>query len=110
MNLKKGDKGEAVKSLQTFLKIKADGIFGDITEMAVKEYQENHGLVPDGIVGKRTWTSMGLASTDNAEREDIVSESESSLSIKQNYLPDGQYIKANVKKQWIFLHLSLIHI
>jgi N-acetyl-anhydromuramyl-L-alanine amidase AmpD len=104
MILKKGSKGEAVKSLQTFLKIKPDGIFGDITEMAVKEYQENHGLVPDGIVGKRTWTSMGLASTDNAEREDIISEQEQSFTIKKNFLPEGQYIKANVKKQWIFLH------
>jgi N-acetyl-anhydromuramyl-L-alanine amidase AmpD len=104
MILKVGSKGEAVKSLQTFLNITADGIFGKNTEAAVKQYQENHGLVPDGIVGKRTWTSMGLAATDNAERPDIIEEQDITLDIKKSYLPKGQYIEANVKKQWIFLH------
>jgi len=106
MNLQRGSRGEAVKTLQTFLGLKPDGIFGSITEEAVKEYQTNHALVPDGIVGKRTWASMGLAATDNAERPDIVNEAgqEKPLDIKTSYLPKGQYVDANVNKSWIFLH------
>ncbi len=50
--LKLGSKGEAVKTLQAFLKITADGIFGPGTEKAVKDWQKSHGLIPDGIVGK----------------------------------------------------------
>ncbi|WP_448863225.1 peptidoglycan-binding domain-containing protein [Dorea sp.] len=34
---------------------KVDGIFGGGTEKAVKNLQKAHGLVQDGIVGKRTW-------------------------------------------------------
>ncbi len=102
MNLQRGSRGEAVKTLQTFLGLKPDGIFGSITEEAVKEYQINHALVPDGIVGKRTWASMGLAATDNSERPDIVNEAgqEKPLDIKTSYLPKGQYVDAQVKKSW----------
>jgi N-acetylmuramoyl-L-alanine amidase len=44
-------KGDDVKELQNLLKINADGIFGWITKNAVKKYQLEHQLVPDGIVG-----------------------------------------------------------
>ena len=40
MTLKLGSKGEAVKTLQEFLKITVDGDFGPKTELAVKEYQK----------------------------------------------------------------------
>ena len=39
--LKKGSKGESVKTLQEFLKITADGIFGINTEAAVKSWQKD---------------------------------------------------------------------
>ncbi|MBT2598608.1 MULTISPECIES: peptidoglycan-binding domain-containing protein [unclassified Oceanobacillus] len=38
--------------------VKADGIFGEKTEIAVKDYQKRHGLLVDGIVGKKTWNKM----------------------------------------------------
>ena len=32
-----------------------DGIFGPLTRSAVVKFQIDNGLVPDGIVGPRTW-------------------------------------------------------
>ena len=54
----KGSKGVAVKKIQQQLKVSADGIFGPITENAVKKFQSRNGLVVDGIVGKATWSKL----------------------------------------------------
>lgn len=64
--LKYGSKGDEVKKLQTSLGFTGkdvDGIFGDKTLSAVKDYQKNNGLTVDGIVGKNTWGSLNKAST-----------------------------------------------
>ncbi|TXH40610.1 MAG: peptidoglycan-binding protein [Desulfurellales bacterium] len=65
--LKHGSKGEAVANLQRALSAHGllkssdiDGDFGNKTEMAVKEYQANYGLRPDGIAGRNTLRSLGL--------------------------------------------------
>lgn len=63
MLLKKGSKGEDVKKLQAFLKIAADGDFGNGTDAAVKSWQAKNGLVADGIVGDKTWGKMFPSST-----------------------------------------------
>lgn len=39
-------------------KVKVDGNFGLVTERAVKSFQKNKGLKPDGIVGKKTWAAL----------------------------------------------------
>jgi hypothetical protein len=98
--LKKGSKGPAVVTLQEFLKLTADGIFGPKTESAVKSYQKKNGLVPDGVVGPKTWAHMGILNTDNAENLEV----EKALEIKKHYMPVGTYFPGPVKKQWIFLH------
>ena len=64
--LKKGSRGEDVKAVQTALHCYPDGIFGDITEEAVKDWQETHGLGVDGIVGRLTWDSLFPSSTTSA--------------------------------------------
>lgn len=56
--LKKGSRGEQVKILQRHLDLLDDGIFGVLTEEAVKEFQKSHGLVADGIVGAKTWNAL----------------------------------------------------
>jgi peptidoglycan hydrolase-like protein with peptidoglycan-binding domain len=35
-----------------------DGIFGPGTEVRVRRLQSASGLVPDGIVGPRTWAAI----------------------------------------------------
>ena len=64
--LKKGSKGENVKTIQTYLKLAADGIFGSNTEQAVITFQSQNGLTADGIVGDKTWSKMGLGTPANS--------------------------------------------
>lgn len=57
--LRRGMRGDYVSWLQFELNrngfnIVIDGIFGKNTEQAVKEYQKQHGLVVDGVVGVKT--------------------------------------------------------
>lgn len=56
--LKKGSHGINVQMLQQALHIQADGVFGTITEEAVKIFQRNNGLIADGIVGPKTWEKL----------------------------------------------------
>ena len=68
--LRKGNTGEAVKTLQRLLRqlqyvnadgktlIIVDGSFGSNTEAAVKRYQQKHLNGVDGIVGIKTWNKL----------------------------------------------------
>jgi N-acetylmuramoyl-L-alanine amidase/Putative peptidoglycan binding domain len=56
--LRRGDRGDLVKRIQTRLLVDADGIFGPTTEAALRQFQRNRGLVPDGIAGPRTWAAL----------------------------------------------------
>lgn len=61
--LKKGMKGETVRSLQALLSgmgygLATDGSFGGKTDNAVRCYQEDADLESDGSVGRKTWTSL----------------------------------------------------
>ena len=55
-----GSRGEAVRKLQQalidlgFLNDKADGVFGNKTEEAVRKFQAANGLTADGICGSKT--------------------------------------------------------
>ena len=53
--------GPLVKQLQTKIGIEADGFFGPQTEARVRAFQRDHGLVPDGIVGPKTWIVIDQA-------------------------------------------------
>ena len=101
MVLRKGDKGSAVKDLQEFLEITADGDFGPGTEAAVKKWQAENGLVADGIVGPKTWDAMGLATTDESEQ---VYTTDNGLIVNRHFLPKGEYLEGPSKKEYCFLH------
>jgi peptidoglycan hydrolase-like protein with peptidoglycan-binding domain len=57
------DTGPAVARMQELLQahsysVRVDGDFGSRTEMAVKQFQRQHGLRIDGVVGPATWTTL----------------------------------------------------
>ena len=62
--LRKSDSGDAVVELQTRLNElnydcgTVDGKFGNKTLVAVKEFQRDHGLDTDGVVGRKTWAAL----------------------------------------------------
>ena len=62
--LQKYDEGRAVELIQIWMNGhgyecgKADGIFGDKTDKAVKAFQADAGLVPDGLAGTKTINEM----------------------------------------------------
>jgi N-acetylmuramoyl-L-alanine amidase len=62
--LKRGMKGSAVTQLQKRLKSRGffkgtiDGVFGEVTEVAVKTAQQNLKIPTDGIVGSETWKAL----------------------------------------------------
>jgi peptidoglycan hydrolase-like protein with peptidoglycan-binding domain len=62
--LSRGDEGESVRVLQERLRVagfyfgNATGIFGPITEEAVKRFQQAYNLDADGVVGPATLTKL----------------------------------------------------
>jgi len=86
MILKLGSKNEDVIELQKKLKIlgyygsKLDGVFGLVTEQAVKLFQKKYDLKVDGIVGPKTM-QMLLEKT----QENVVLEAPAKLKRPRNY-------------------------
>lgn len=73
--IKNGSNGDYVVKWQKFLlsqnyktcvtngtrkMLSVDGVFGDITKSITIRWQNAHGLVGDGVVGKLTWSKAGF--------------------------------------------------
>jgi hypothetical protein len=59
--LRRGDSGDLVKQVQAKLGVAASGNLDGVTEAAIRQFQRTQGLVPDGIIGPRTWASLAIA-------------------------------------------------
>ncbi|MEH2109642.1 peptidoglycan-binding domain-containing protein [Nostoc sp.] len=60
-----GSSGVAVRVLQRLLvssgyAVRVDGIYGALTETAVKAFQNQQNLATDGVVGQRTWRALTI--------------------------------------------------
>jgi peptidoglycan hydrolase-like protein with peptidoglycan-binding domain len=56
--LRRGDEGDLVVLVQTKVGVASTGTFDATTEAAVRAFQRDNSLVPDGIVGPRTWAVL----------------------------------------------------
>ena len=71
--LKNGSTGEAVKELQKFLKntltleLELDGVLDEEIIVAIKQWQNDHGLVADGVVGQKTKSAMYVSVNQTTE-------------------------------------------
>lgn len=77
--LRRGSQGEKVLALQKrlhelgYFSGAQDGIYGLLTERAVKLFQSEHGLAVDGIAGPKTLEAMeNSAPADLGEREEVT--------------------------------------
>lgn len=77
--LQSGDKGTAVKTMQTALKnlgysITADGTYGPLTVAAVTTFQKQNGLTADGVAGEKT---LSLLYSGSAKKYDASADTSS---------------------------------
>jgi peptidoglycan hydrolase-like protein with peptidoglycan-binding domain len=75
-SVQNGNQGHPVQTLQYLLRARGhqlavDGIFGPITEAAVKAFQTTRGLAPVGIVSPQTWTAL-VIQVRNGDSGDAV--------------------------------------
>ena len=111
--LKLGSKGLDVIVLQKKLNLKQDGIFGPLTEEAVKEFQRNNNLKPDGIVGPNTWGKLSVYNNKRDIKEIIVHCSATPEGkdftveqIKQSHLQRGF---SDIGYHWVIYRDGTIH-
>ena len=91
MILKLGSRGNEVKVLQEKLNLKADGIFGTLTEEAVKDFQRSNGLEVDGIVGANTLSKLNLLVNKRTIKE---------LIVHCSATPEGKDYSVDTIRQW----------
>lgn len=58
MDEKKGIRGANVKRIQHILHLHEDGIFGEVTEEAVKAFQVRNDLKESGVADMATWRAL----------------------------------------------------
>ena len=91
MILKLDSRGNEVKVLQEKLNLKADGIFGPLTEEAVKDFQRSNGLEVDGIVGASTLSKLNLSVNKRNIKE---------LIVHCSATPEGKDYSVDTIRQW----------
>jgi len=74
--LQQGSVGADVRTLQTLLNtlgtnIAVDGVFGEATDEAVRDFQAWRDLVEDGVVGPLTWTELDACLTRHLHLETV---------------------------------------
>jgi N-acetylmuramoyl-L-alanine amidase len=87
MILRLKSRGPKVIELQSFLKVPTTGVFDRATLDAVKKFQANNRLNPDGIVGPKTWGAIAKHVESNKVKplyEGVDAEDQSDLDVVKN--------------------------
>ena len=88
--VKRGDRGDAVRKIQSALGVGADGVFGPVTERAVKRFQRSNGLLVDGIVG--TAERLRLHVDPRTEARTLVEVTAYATTLTMNFLTRGSFV------------------
>lgn len=92
ITVSKGSRGDTVTALQRRLSLVADGIFGPITDEAVREFQKSRGLTVDGIVGPKTWGALGTVQANTRRIDRII--------LHCSATPEGKDYTVEQIRQW----------
>lgn len=105
--IRKGSRGEDVRYCQDILMANgyyvgnsgADGIFGTKTLEAVKLFQKEHGLDPDGIVGPLTWDALEAAAGGEDKPEKTYTATIRGLTAEQAEEIRAKYSDAEIREE-----------
>ncbi|MEO6130231.1 MAG: peptidoglycan-binding protein, partial [Saprospiraceae bacterium] len=90
--LRNGSSGRCVKSIQQIIGVDpADGNYDQSTEDAVRKYQSENGLFPDGVVGPCTLGSMGGYTVDQICKGPLDEPTLRKFQTEQGLVVDGQF-------------------
>lgn len=87
----------------------ADGVFGTRTRSATISFQQNHGLVGDGIVGNRTFGQAMLVGFQGIEEVDEDPENPEPTSVNWPPVPDFSPILGTSGRQAAFGKFEFRH-
>src|SRR5688500_18394589 len=81
-----GDQDQGVRSLQHLLNLhgaalEPDGVFGEATQAAVKEFQTAHALTDDGVVVPATWQAL-VTDVGNGDSGEAVKAAQVQLYVR----------------------------
>ena len=100
MTYKKGSRGEVIKKIQQALHLYPDGIFGVVTEEAVKGFQAKNGLKVDGIVGIATLTKLGILMVQQHFNLKKSSRAITELIVHCSATPEGKDYTVEDIRRW----------
>ena len=105
--LRRGDEGPGVAALQERLRelgFDADGVFGPVTAVAVRRFQEAEGLLPDGVVGPLTRAALDEANPAHPPPAPEPSGGSGPPVDRSLRLSRAQYVQDPHPKSLIVLH------
>lgn len=90
----KNRKSRETCALQVFFNLTEDGIFGSKTKAAVKDYQNQHNLGADGVVGPKTWSIL-LTGASGGDSGDLNPKAIQPINYKQGDSRWGKKMYSN---------------
>src|SRR5690625_1391957 len=96
--IQRGEVSAEVESIQPELQDQGyytysiDGIFGPITEQAVRDFQSDQNLQVDGIVGPNTSEELALITSDSSEGDLTITESVDESAIQSNIVTAAESV------------------